>query len=82
MAYFLGIGMQRVGEKIKIGLHSKIFNFKVCQVGMLEKYFMCLDFIARQNISSTLPLECIPTQKIRKFCCPLFCGLILIPYIN
>ena len=50
MAYFLGIGMQRVGEKIKIGLHSKIFNFKVCQVGMLEKYFMCLDFIARHNI--------------------------------
>ena len=43
-------------------------------VGMLKDYIMCLDFILRHNISSTLPLKCIPTQKIRKFCCALICG--------
>ena len=34
---------------------------------MLKDNIMCLDFIVRHNISSTLPLKCIPTQKIRKF---------------
>ena len=55
---------------------------ELMQVRHARKYFMCLDFIARHNISSTLPLECIPIQKIRKFCCALFCGLSTVSYIN
>ena len=51
-------------------------------VGMLEKYIKCLDFIARHNISSTLPLKCIPTEKNRKNCCALICGHYTDSYIN
>ena len=46
-----------------------LIEFNVYQVGMLKNNILFLDFVLRHNISSTLPLKCIPTQKIRKFCC-------------
>ena len=50
---------------------------------MLEKYIKCLDFIALHNISSTLPLKCIPTEKnLKNKCCALFCGQFTVFYIN
>ena len=62
--------------------NEKKMKFVVYIVGMLEKYIKCFDFIARHNISPTLPLKCIPAQKIRKFCCALICGLCTASYIN
>ena len=54
----------------------------LCTLGMLEKYIKCLDFIALHNISSMLPLKCIPTEKNRKNCCALICGHYTDSYIN
>ena len=59
-------------DNVRLDMHnvqSRIFLcFYAYVLGMLKNYIMCLDFALRHNISSTLPLKCIPTQKIRKFC--------------
>ena len=60
-------------ENILCGVDTYCF-LGTYTLGMLEKYIKCLDFIARHNISSTLPLKCIRIEKNRKKCCALICG--------
>ena len=44
-----------------------VFPTNVHQIFLI--FLKLQHFVARHKISSTLPQKCIPTQKIRKFCC-------------